>query len=161
MPAPAPDLGETAAARLAAVGARLRAHRKALRVSATAAAEAAGMARRTWHRIEAGEPSVTAGAYMAAIIALGLDVALIDPRAQPAARTRKPLPRRIRLGDYPQLKRLAWQRADVTTATITAKDALALYERNWRHVDREAMDDRERELVARLVEDLGAGRLLV
>jgi len=35
--------------------------RKALRVSATVAAEAAGMSRVTLHRIEKGEPSVTMG----------------------------------------------------------------------------------------------------
>jgi transcriptional regulator with XRE-family HTH domain len=157
-----PPLEQVAAERLFALGAQLRAHRKALRVNATTTAEAAGISRVTLHRIEHGEPSVTMGAYAAVIAALGLDMALIDPRARTIATT-KPLPRRIKLDDYPQLRRLAWQRADhdKEAATVTAKEALALYERNWRHVDRAAMTDDERALVQRLVDALGGGRLLV
>ena len=62
MPATAPATGEIAAARLLALGEQLRAQRKRLGVSATTAAEAAGMSRVTLHRIERGEPSVTMGA---------------------------------------------------------------------------------------------------
>jgi transcriptional regulator with XRE-family HTH domain len=66
---------------------------KALKVSATTAAEAAGMSRMTLHRIERGEPSVTMGAYT--------------------------------------------------------------YERNWRHVDKSALDANERQLLADLARALG------
>lgn len=160
MPAVAPPATQTTASRLAALGARLRAHRKALKVSATTAAEAAGMSRVTLHRIERGEPSVTMGAYLNAIVALGLDLELVDPRAEPPAQAAKPpLPRRIRLADCPQLRRLAWQLGDV--ATLTPKEALALYERNWRHLDQGAMGEAERDLVRRLVAALGGARLLV
>lgn len=160
MPATAPPLTPTTARRLAALGARLRAHRKALKVSATTAAEAAGMSRVTFHRIERGEPSVTMGAYLSAMGALGLDLELVDPRAQAPAPTGKaPLPRRIRLADCPQLQRIAWQLGD--EATLTPKEALALYERNWRHLDPEAMGEAERDLVRRLVGALGGVRLLV
>lgn len=160
MPAIAPPPSPTTATRLATLGARLRAHRKALKVSATTAAEAAGMSRVTLHRIERGEPSVTMGAYLNAMVALGLDLELVDPRARPAApAATQPLPRRIRLADCPQLKRLAWQLGD--DATLTPKEALALYERNWRHLDPAAMGEAERELVRRLVAALGGARLLV
>jgi transcriptional regulator with XRE-family HTH domain len=160
MPKPAPPLEKVAAERLVALGARLRAHRKALRVNATTTAEAAGISRVTLHRIEHGEQSVTMGAYAAAIAALGLDLALVDPRANDTP-PKKPLPKRIKLADYAELRRLAWQRADAERATVTPKEALALYERNWRHVDRAAMSHVERELVQRLVDTLGGGRLLV
>ncbi|MCC7111297.1 MAG: hypothetical protein IT382_18535 [Deltaproteobacteria bacterium] len=69
------------------------------------------------------------------------------------------MPRRIRLADCPQLRRLAWQLGDV--ATLTPKEALALYERNWRHLDQGAMGEAERDLVRRLVAALGGARLLV
>ena len=62
MPSKAPLSTTQSAAQLQALGAQLRARRKALRVSSTVAAEATGMSRVTLHRIEKGEPSVAAGA---------------------------------------------------------------------------------------------------
>ena len=59
MPAQLAHIDNTAQARLRQLGEQVRLQRKALRISATAAAEAAGMSRVTWHRIEKGEPSVT------------------------------------------------------------------------------------------------------
>jgi transcriptional regulator with XRE-family HTH domain len=160
MPARAPAIGKTTAAKLVAIGQRIRAHRKALRVSATAAAEAAGMSRVTLYRIEQGEPSVAMGAYMSAIAALGLDLALANARARTSGVRAAPrLPKTIRLEDYPQLRRVAWQRKSADE--IAPKDALKLYERNWRHVDRGAMDAHELGLVKLLVDTLGGGRLLV
>jgi hypothetical protein len=117
------------------------------------------MSRVTLHRIERGKPSVAMGAYMSAIAALGLDVELREGTAGAAAEAASKLPAKIQLADYPELRRLAWQRRRVDT--LTPQEALALYERNWRHVDRKAMDERERKLVQLLVEALGGGRLLV
>ena len=62
MPAASPPLTRQAEEALAELGAALRLRRQSLKVNATAAAEAAGMSRVTFHRIEKGEPSVTAGA---------------------------------------------------------------------------------------------------
>ena len=94
--------------------------------------------------------------YMAVIAALGLDVQLREGRtSDPAA----DLPARIELSKYPELRRIAWQRRGVDA--ITPKEALSLYERNWRHVDAKTMEPRERELVQRLAEALGGGGLLV
>ena len=84
MPAKAPPVGEVLAARLKVLGERIRAHREQQKVSATTAAEAAGMSRVTLHRIERGEPSVTLGAYLSAIDAVGLQLELRDPNAPPA-----------------------------------------------------------------------------
>jgi hypothetical protein len=44
---------------------------------------------------------------------------------------------------------------------VTAEEALNIYERNWRHVDIVSMDARERDLVKRLADTVGGGRLLV
>lgn len=147
--------------RLAALGQGIRARRKALRVSATSAAQAAGMSRVTWHRIEHGEPSVTMGAYLNALNTLGLDlvVGIAAPEVVPGAPPPPALPERIRLGDYPQLRRLAWHAPGV--AELTPDEALSLYERNWRHLDREHMTPRERDLLEALTRERGGGRLLV
>ena len=143
------------------VGQQLRTQRKRLGVSATATAESAGMARAALHRIERGEPSVAMGAYLSVISALGLVLELSDARARkrPARPSASKLPSKIRLADYPQLKRLAWQLKG--TKEISPKEALDLYERNWRHIDLTAMDSREHELVETLLAAFGRERLLV
>jgi len=156
MPARAPPTNRQVAIRLAALGRRLRARRQGLRVSAVATAEAAGISRVTLHRIERGEPSVAMASYMSVIVALGLDVQLREGRTPEAAAA---LPAKIALSKYPQLRRIAWQRR--RTDSVTPGEALALYERNWRHVDAKAMAPRERELVQLLGEALGGGGLLV
>lgn len=152
MPASAPTIASAAAERLASLGRQIRAHRKALRVSATAAAEAARMSRVTLHRIENGEPSVTMGAYLNAMVALGLDFGILAPGQAVGGRgddDRKGwIPARIRLADYPQLKQLAWQVHG--TDALTPGEALGIYERNWRHLDLQAMDAHERNLVEAL-----------
>ena len=79
MPAKTPVNPEAVTARLGALGKRIREHRKMLRVSATTAAQAAGISRVTLHRIETGEASVTIGAYMNVLAALGLEFAIPLP----------------------------------------------------------------------------------
>ncbi len=160
MPATAPTTGETLAARLLALGEQLRAQRKHLGVSATTAAEAAGMSRVTLHRIERGEPSVTMGAYLNAAAALGLALGVVEPQPPPPGRGQAAsAPKRIRLADYPQLARLAWQHQG--TSDVTPAEALSLYERNWRHIVQGALAPRERALIQQLVARLGGSRLLV
>jgi transcriptional regulator with XRE-family HTH domain len=82
MPSSAPILSGPAAKLLKALGEQVRAHRKALGVSATVTAEAAGLSRVTLHRIEKGEPAVTMGAYLNAMSALGLALG-VQPLAPP------------------------------------------------------------------------------
>lgn len=84
MPAKSPNIPSTVYDRLVVLGQQIRDHRKVLRISATVAAEAAGISRATLHRIENGEPSVTMGAYPNAMEALGLDFGIIKP-AEPVA----------------------------------------------------------------------------
>jgi transcriptional regulator with XRE-family HTH domain len=157
MPAPTPAITNAVAEELGALGRQIRAHRKALCVSATTAAQAAGMSRVTLHRIENGEPSVTMGAYLNAMAALGLDFGILAPPAvdKSDADRKDWIPARIRLADYPQLKQLAWQVHG--TDALTPTEALSIYERNWRHLDVQAMAPHERQLVDALRLALGEG----
>lgn len=149
MPASPPPIPQAVADRLALLGEKIRAQRKALKVNATAAAQAAGMSRVTLHRIERGEPSVTIGAYLNALAVLGLDFEVFAPAATEREKTYLTgwIPARIRLDEYPQLKQLAWQ---VHADTLTPAEALSIYTRNKRHIDERVMDERERELVKAL-----------
>ena len=148
MPSTAPILPEQCAAQLQALGAHIRAQRKALRLSATVTAEAAGLSRVTLHRIEKGEPSVTMGAWCNALAALGMELqAHTGAQGQPAAAPNRAgwIPARVALADYPQLRALAWQVHG--TDTLTPAEALGIYERNARHLDMEAMTTHERALL--------------
>lgn len=148
MPAQPPRLPALAAERLQALGGQIRAQRKALGISATAAAEAAGLSRVTLHRIEKGEPAVTIGAWLNAMEALGLQLGLQGPAdALPLAGSDRKgwIPARIDLADYPQLRALAWQVHG--TDTLTPAEALGIYERNARHVDTHALMPAERDLI--------------
>lgn len=156
MPAISPALTQQCAAALAAIGEAVRARRKALRISAVAAAEAAGISRVTLHRIEKGEPSVTAGAYMAALASLALDVRLLPRETvqEPQAPARRGwIPARVRLDDYPQLRELAWQVHGASE--LTPREALDIYERNWRHIDAGQLSEEEKDLVDALRQALG------
>jgi len=69
------------------------------------------------------------------------------------------VPTRIRLADYPQLERLAWQFQGASD--VTPAEALSLYERNWRHIEQDELPPHERALIQGLVSSLGGSRLLV
>ena len=157
MPAAPPTIDEADRERLVRLGALLRDARKQQGVSAVAAAEAAGMSRVTLHRIERGEANVAMASWMAAASALGLRFELAAQERAPAPETR--LPERIRLADYPQLRKLAWQLEGIEA--LTPREALDLYERNWRHVDRTQLSARELALIEALSTVLAGGRLLV
>jgi transcriptional regulator with XRE-family HTH domain len=142
------------ATQLQALGAQIRAQRKALRLSATVTAEAAGVSRVTLHRIEKGEASVTIGAWCNALVSLGLSLqarSATDARADnDGQRTDRVgwIPARVALADYPQLRSLAWQVHG--TDTLTPIEALGIYERNARHLDLQAMSADEQALLQAL-----------
>ncbi|WP_193387994.1 helix-turn-helix domain-containing protein [Caenimonas sp. SL110] len=129
------------------LGGRLREQRRRLGASAVETAEAAQISRQTLHRIESGEPSVTAAAWAAVAQALGLGLALHESNGAPEAlaHARGSIPIRIRLTDYPELKRLAWQLDE--EAILSPAEALGIYERNQRHLDEKAMQAPERQLL--------------
>ncbi|TDM08923.1 MAG: XRE family transcriptional regulator [Ideonella sp. MAG2] len=149
MPSPAPVTSAQSVALLKQIGEQIRAQRKSLGISATVTAEAAGVSRMTLHRIERGEPSVTAGAWTNVLAALGLGLTATGPQLGAATVTTPPLedhiPVHIRLADYPQLKALAWQVK--ASERLTAAEALDIYERNARHLDASAMSPAEQALL--------------
>lgn len=162
MQAQPPHPLDHSAAQLKALGAQLRARRKALRVSGTAAAEAAGMSRVTLHRIEKGEPSVAGGAWANAVAALGMTLLArkaegdeVSGELASPANLADWIPVRVRLADYPQLKALAWQVHG--TDTLSPLEALGIYERNARHLDTAAMSPAEQALLQALRTGLGDG----
>lgn len=61
----------------------------------------------------------------------------------------------VRIATYPQLRQLCWNRPD--DATLDGGEALALYERNWRFVDKAALDTEEHALIDQLVKRHGNG----
>jgi transcriptional regulator with XRE-family HTH domain len=134
---------------LIVIGRKIRAHRKSLKITAIAAAEAADISRVTLHRIEHGEPTVTIGAYVNVMRALNLvlDVQDVDAKVETPA-TNIPagtIPVRIHIKSYPQLMRLAWHVHGVDY--LTPKEALGIYERNWRHMDTAVLEPAEQELI--------------
>ena len=165
MPAKNPAVTTWTANAVAEIGRQLRNRRQALGVSAVTTAEAAGMSRITLHRIEAGSPAVTMGAYLNAAAALGLELALAqshrpdDAPARPAGPSQTAPDLAVRVGDFPQLRMIGWQLRDDTE--LSGVEALALYERNWRHVDHAAMTDGERAFLQRLADTYSRGILLV
>ena len=153
MPAKLSAISEGVTNRAIDIGKKIRTHRKALGVSATTAAEAAGMSRVTWYRIEKGATSVTLGAFLSALTVLGLDSKIIQSSSHGHDSDSNPnsavsIPVQIAFTDYPQLKQLAWQVHGVDT--LSPREALTIYERNWRHLDLEKMESNERNLVTAL-----------
>lgn len=155
---------------LAALGARLRLARRRRRMTAHEVAGQAGITRVTLRRAEAGEPAVTMATYVKVLAALGLaqDLALVarddtfgrrlqDERLQRPAAAKPPAA--IRLADYPLLREIAW--STDPEAQLSPSEAFAIYERNWRHLDRDAMGAKERRLLERLTATVGKGVLLV
>ena len=64
----------------------------------------------------------------------------------------------IDIARFPALRLLAWQ---LHQERMSEPDALALYEREWRHLDPGRLDPDERALIERLVRTYGHGVLNV
>jgi len=65
----------------------------------------------------------------------------------------------VRVENFTQLRDLCWNRPANTV--LDGREALAIYERNWRFIDKEALDREERNLLDRLVARYGNGVLNV
>jgi hypothetical protein len=61
----------------------------------------------------------------------------------------------LQLGEYAQLRLIAWSRNE--NDCIEEDEALALYERNWRYVEQSQLTDKEQQLIDRLVAQYGNG----
>lgn len=133
---------------LAVLGNAIRLQRKRHKITAIAAAESAGLSRVTWHRIEKGEPSVSVGAYAAAATVLGLNLNVVSQKTVHTQPDQESLPLQIPFKQYPQLKFLAWQLHG--TEYLTPKEAWSIYQRNWRHLEEEKLDEQEGWLIQQL-----------
>lgn len=122
---------------------RLRLRRKQLALSTIVVAEAARISRATLHRVEAGEPAVTLGTYLAVLHALGLGLQDMAPPQPPAVTTNT-----ITLTDFPQLRALAWHIPGIDQ--ISRDEARGIYTRHWRHLDSPALTASERALILSL-----------
>jgi hypothetical protein len=60
----------------------------------------------------------------------------------------------IHVADYPALADIAWSQH---RSYIPAREAFALYERNWRFVNLDKLDNRERALIENLSARYGSG----
>ena len=73
--------------------------------------------------------------------------------------TERTAPGDIVPAEYPELALLVWN--GDPTRPIPGVEALALYERNWRHIDPQRLTPREAGLIRALADAHGHGRLLV
>ena len=130
----------------------LRARRLALGLSQAELAKRARVEQRQVSRLETGGPggNVRLGTLARVLEALGLE---LDLREAPGAAAPE---RVVDVRDYPGLKLVAWNRAD---PRIPEREALALYESQWRHVGR--LDRREQAFVRALARRFGHGLLNV
>lgn len=166
MPATPAALDAPQARRLCALGERLRKARLRRHLSAAEVAARAGITRVTLHRAEAGQPAIAIGNLVKVLAILGLDEDLEGVAADAALKRSTPdetlrprRERRIRIADYPQLRQIAWHLAP--DSQVSPQEALSLYERNWRHVDADMLDAKERRLIAQLTATIGQGVFLV
>jgi hypothetical protein len=66
---------------------------------------------------------------------------------------------KVRLAQYPQLLAISWHLG--SEAEVHERDALALYEANWRFVDAAALSQGEKVFIERLTQKYGKGLLNV
>ncbi|MDB6061461.1 MAG: hypothetical protein JWM78_1564 [Verrucomicrobiaceae bacterium] len=68
-------------------------------------------------------------------------------------------PKMIAITDFPQLKLIAWNRC--LDDLLDEREALALYEANWRFIDEAELIDKERAFIDMLRIEYGNGVLNV
>lgn len=158
MPAKSPPTNKATQEILERLAHCVRVRRQALGISMVVAAHAAGISRVTWHRIESAEPSVTVGAYVGALEALGLSLET-KPTVKPGQKALAPVlpedridgdavPAAIPIQQYPQLRQLAWHVKD--GFELTPDEAFGLYDRYRRYLNMDQMAPHERSLLRAL-----------
>lgn len=63
----------------------------------------------------------------------------------------------VSIADHPQLRAIAWHLRD--SSEISEREALSLYERNWRFVG--DLDEHEAAFIQHLADTYSGGKLLV
>lgn len=131
---------------LVALGTQLRERRRQLGLTQEEVARASGVSRVTLLRVEKGMSSVSAGALVSVAEALGETLSLSHGLSNS-------VPQRITLRDYPGLLSLGWQ---LSPATVVAPyEAWSIYARNWRHLNREHLDELETRFLEALEQNFG------
>lgn len=64
----------------------------------------------------------------------------------------------LKVSDYPQLNAILW---DIHSKTVSKKVAFEIYERRWDFVDKNALTEKEKCLIANLANLYGNGILMV
>jgi hypothetical protein len=82
-----------------------------------------------------------------------LGIAETDELASTSVRPIGMIPTRIRVGDWPELAALAWSLQPDTL--VTPREALELYERNFRHLNPLNLTESEQALIEDLRDGLG------
>ncbi len=153
---------------LVELGKIIQLRRKALEVRSQIAADSAYISRGTLRRIEKGEPSVSIGSYLKVCKVLGIELITLETNTRTYQLNQCSTlgfdPHRldeeqIAIQHYPQLKELVWQLRD--DAMVSPRDALNIYERNWRFLDLSTMTQQEKYLIEQLKNQVGNGFLLV
>lgn len=107
-----------------------------------------GLSLRFLSELERGKEGASLGRVLRVAAALGVD---LQSRTVPDLM--------IEIDRFPELKLLSWQRSG--ERLIDEREALALYEANWRFVDGEHLISREADLIRQLAERHGHGVLNV
>lgn len=123
------------------LGTTIRRLRVEAKLTQAEVAQRAGITRQKLIDVEQGKRGVAIGTFVAVVDALGLQWEL--------------RPRTVRIADFPQLRRITWNLDP--DSDLTEPEALAVYERNWRHVDQDGMSADERKLLERLIDRHGKG----
>lgn len=152
MPSPAPTTSAAAQRILAQMSQAIKTQRKKLGISAVSAAQSAGISRVTLHRIETNPASVTAGAILNVIDAIGLSLH-VWPENDGAAVVGSGsvtndsgwLPVQVRLSQYPVLKQLAWHIQG--NDALTPQQAWEIYTRHARHIEPHTVSPSEQNLI--------------
>lgn len=129
------------------LGQTLRAARTGAGMTLEQLAGRTGFSMRLLSEAERGKPGVSIGRIMAIAAAAGVNLS-----------TQRTTERHIDVGHYPQLRLLTWQG---NRRHISERDALALYEANWRFVDSAHLSPHEAALIQQLVQRHGHGVLNV
>lgn len=131
---------------LVALGKQLRERRRQLGLTQEEVARASGVSRVTLLRVEKGVSSVSAGALVSVAEALGTTLSLSHG-------LRHSVPEKITLRDYPGLQSLGWQLSPTTV--VAPYEAWSIFARNWRHLNRENLDEHEARFLEALEHNFG------
>ena len=129
------------------LGQLLRKARQRARLTLEELADRTGLSLRFLSELERGKDGASLGRVLH-VAALGVELQPL-PGAIPL----------IEIDRYPELKMLGWQRTG--QRFIDERDALALYEANWRFVDTAHLIPREAALIRQLADRHGRGVLNV